>query len=82
MKSCNFFLSFLIFLCQFHLYSQAPSGFYIINGEEIEIDEAPWQVSLEIDGTHKCGGAILNQYWILTAAHCVIISLLYAIITW
>jgi secreted trypsin-like serine protease len=71
MKNIVFLFCSLLFNFQLQLFSQAPSGFYIINGEEIEINEAPWQVSLEIDGKHQCGGAILNQYWILTAAHCV-----------
>lgn len=44
----------------------------IIGGTAIDITQAPWQVSLENNnGTHDCGGSILNALWILTAAHCL-----------
>ena len=43
----------------------------IIGGSPIDITAAPWQVLLRINGTTQCGGAVIADTWLLTAAHCV-----------
>ncbi|XP_016967495.3 trypsin alpha-like [Drosophila biarmipes] len=42
----------------------------IIGGDYIKIEQAPWQVSLQIYGQHACGGSIYSKDIIITAAHC------------
>ncbi len=43
----------------------------IVNGRDINVEETPWQVVLITPaGSFFCGGSILNQRWMLTAAHC------------
>nr|AAT81428.1 trypsin precursor MDP5A [Mayetiola destructor] len=42
----------------------------IVGGFEIDIKDVPWQVSLQTNGSHFCGGSIISSKWILTAAHC------------
>lgn len=43
----------------------------IFYGETARPGEFPWQVALQYNGSHFCGGTILNRKFILTAAHCV-----------
>lgn len=43
----------------------------IVGGYPIAITKVPWQVGLVYFGRHSCGGSIINQRWILTAAHCL-----------
>ncbi|KAK2841836.1 hypothetical protein Q5P01_012036 [Channa striata] len=42
----------------------------VVGGTEATYGSHPWLVSLRLRGSHFCGGAILTERWIMTAAHC------------
>merc|ERR1712013_695171 len=45
----------------------------IVNGTEADINEYPWQVGIVEKGqtTVFCGGSLISDQWVLTAAHCL-----------
>lgn len=51
-----------------HSTTRRPIG-RIVGGGDAEMGSAPWMVSLQwglVRPSHFCGGAIINQNWILT----------------
>jgi len=42
----------------------------IVGGVEAEPNQWPWQVALFIDDAWFCGGALISENWVVTAAHC------------
>ncbi|XP_004690237.1 PREDICTED: chymotrypsinogen B2-like [Condylura cristata] len=43
----------------------------IINGKDARPGDWPWHVSLlSSSGNNKCGGSLIDRFWVITAAHC------------
>ncbi|XP_013926790.1 PREDICTED: chymotrypsin-like protease CTRL-1 [Thamnophis sirtalis] len=45
----------------------------VINGVDAIPNSWPWQVSLQTSSRHHfCGGSLINENWVITAAHCTV----------
>ncbi|KAL7834324.1 hypothetical protein SRHO_G00285710 [Serrasalmus rhombeus] len=42
----------------------------IVGGVDTVAELWPWQVSVQWDGYHVCGGALISTRWVISAAHC------------
>ncbi|XP_069674297.1 uncharacterized protein [Periplaneta americana] len=43
----------------------------IVGGTDAQLHEFPWQVAIFLDDLFFCGGALINDQFVLTAAHCL-----------
>ncbi|KAM9208248.1 prostasin [Dugong dugon] len=42
----------------------------ITGGSNAAPGQWPWQVSITYNGNHVCGGSLMSEQWVLSAAHC------------
>uniref|UniRef100_A0A7N8XLZ9 Transmembrane serine protease 6 n=1 Tax=Mastacembelus armatus TaxID=205130 RepID=A0A7N8XLZ9_9TELE len=54
----------------------------IVGGANATEGEWPWQASLQVRGTHLCGGALISSQWVVSAAHCFNDDRLYSPSVW
>ncbi|XP_029998042.1 transmembrane protease serine 9 [Sphaeramia orbicularis] len=46
----------------------------IVGGQTAVEGSWPWMVSVHRDGSHICGGSLINNQWVLSAAHCFTVT--------
>lgn len=63
-------LGFVIFSC-FIVYCSGRGFGRIIGGNEVPIEQVPYQVAMIYRGQLRCGGSIISCKFVLSAAHCM-----------
>lgn len=66
----TFIFALVKFSCVVTLVAPPTQG-RVVGGKSAAVNSAPFAVSFQQGGTHYCGGSIINQHWVVTAAHCL-----------
>ncbi|XP_078097111.1 transmembrane protease serine 9-like [Mustelus asterias] len=70
------YLNWITKLIRIKNYNMTKDQIYncmeIIGGQEAVPHSKPYMASIQFNRRHKCGGALIQTNWVLTAAHCQI----------
>ncbi|KAJ8399975.1 hypothetical protein AAFF_G00407050 [Aldrovandia affinis] len=55
---------------QLNVCGTPPLNTRIVGGQDAPEGYWPWQASLHRDGDHFCGGSLITEEWVMSAAHC------------
>ncbi|XP_011629810.1 uncharacterized protein LOC105422211 [Pogonomyrmex barbatus] len=50
--------------------TQVASTARIVGGASSSVGNWPWQIALYREGNYQCGGALVHERWVISAAHC------------
>ncbi|KAJ8253570.1 hypothetical protein COCON_G00201820 [Conger conger] len=56
--------------CDAQVCGRPALGNRIVGGTAAQEGDWPWQVDIQLDNNHVCGGSIITKDWVLSAAHC------------
>ncbi|EDW66510.1 chymotrypsin-2 [Drosophila virilis] len=66
----NIFALLLLAIASASVYAAPPMG-RVVNGTDATVEKYPFVISLRgASGSHSCGGSIVSNQFVLTAAHC------------
>ena len=54
-----------------HMAHKRDAEERIVGGMNAEQNEFPWMVAIFFNDLFFCGGALINEEYVLTAAHCI-----------
>ncbi|KAG8454644.1 hypothetical protein GDO86_001022 [Hymenochirus boettgeri] len=65
----SWIVSVLMVALSLTYYECHPRG-RILGGQDSKPETRPYMVSVQLDGVHECGGLLISDKWVLSAAHC------------